>query len=168
MDVMLELKPLSKEAIPSALEKANLYRLLNEPAEAESICNDILEVSPDHQDALITLILALTDQFETAAAAGTKKALALLPRLHDNYGQLYYTGIVYERQAKAKLNQHYPGSGYDVYDLLTTAMSWFEQAEAVHPAGNEDAILRWNTCTRLIMQHKLQPRPKDDFRPYLE
>ena len=168
MDVMLELKPLSKEAIPSALEKANLYRLLNEPAEAESICNDILEVSPDHQDALITLILALTDQFETAAAAGTKKALALLPRLHDNYEQLYYTGIVYERQAKAKLKQHYPGSGYDVYDLLTTAMSWFEQAEAVHPTGNEDAILRWNTCTRLIMQHKLQPRPKDDFRPYLE
>ena len=168
MDVMLELKPLSKEAIPSALEKANLYRLLNEPAEAESICNDILEITPDNQDALITLILALTDQFDTAAATGVKKALALLPRLDDTYQQLYYRGIIYERQAKAKLKQHYPGSGYDAYDLLTTAMSWFEQAEAVQPVGNEDAILRWNTCTRLIMQHRLQPRPEDDFRPYLE
>lgn len=165
---MLELKPLSTEAIPNALEKAERYRLLNEPVEAESICSDILEVTPDNQDVLITLILALTDQFDTAAAAGVKKALAVLPRLSDTYQQLYYTGIIYERQAKAKLKQPYPGSGYDAYDLLITAMSWFEQAEAVQPAGNEDAILRWNTCTRLIMQHKLQPRPEDDFRPYLE
>ena len=35
---MFELKPLSREAIPRALEKAERYRLLNEPAEAESIC----------------------------------------------------------------------------------------------------------------------------------
>ena len=168
MDVMLELKPISEEAIPGALEKAERYRLLNEPAEAESICHDILEVAPDHQDALVTLILALTDQFDTASAASAKKALGLIPRLRDDYQQPYYTGIIYERQAKAKLSQHYPGVGYDAYDLLMTAMSWFEQAEAVQPPGIEDAILRWNTCARLIWQHKLQRRPKDDFRPYLE
>ena len=168
MDVTLELKPLSADAVPGALEKAERYRMLNEPAEAESICNDILEVDPDNQDALITLILALTDQFDTASAAGVKKALALIPRLNDDYHQPYYTGIIYERQAKAKLSQHYPGVGYDMYDLLITAMSWFEQAEAIHPPGNEDAILRWNTCARLIQQHKLQHRPKDDFKPYLE
>jgi hypothetical protein len=167
-DVILALKPLSEEAIPGAMEKAEHYRLLNEPAEAESICNDILEVAPDHQDALITLILALTDQFDTAAAASVKSALALIPRLHNEYQQLYYTGIIYERQAKAKLAQHYPGAGYDMYDLLMTAMNWFEQAEEIQPPGNAEAILRWNTCTRLIWQHKLQRRPKDDFKPYLE
>ncbi len=168
MDVMLELKPLSAEAIPGALEKAERYRLLNEPAEAESICNDILEVAPDNQDALITLILALTDQFDTASAAGVKSALALIPRLQNEYQRSYYTGIIYERQAKGKLSQNYPGAGYDMYDLLMTAMSWFEQAEVLQPLGNEDAILRWNTCTRLIWRHKLHRRPKDDFKPYLE
>jgi hypothetical protein len=165
---MLALKPLSKDAIPSALAKAERYRLLNEPAVAESICCDILEVAPQHQEALVTLILALTDQLEKTSTSGVHRALECIPELHDKYQRAYYTGIIYERQAKAKLKQHYPGAGYDAYDLLLTAMSWFEEAEMLQPANNQDAILRWNTCTRLIMQHKLQPRPRDDFRPYLE
>jgi len=41
---MYELKRLTKEAVPRALEKAERYRLLNEPTEAESICQDILRV----------------------------------------------------------------------------------------------------------------------------
>ena len=60
---MFKLKPLSKEAVPAALEKANCYRFLNEPVEAESICLDILEVEPENQQAIITLLLSLTDQF---------------------------------------------------------------------------------------------------------
>ena len=61
---MPELKQLHKDAIPAALEKAERYRLLNEPGEAESICLDILAVDPDNQRAIITLLLAFTDRFE--------------------------------------------------------------------------------------------------------
>ena len=53
---MFELKPLSTEAIPAALEKAERYRLLNEPGEAESICLDVLKADPENQQALITLV----------------------------------------------------------------------------------------------------------------
>ena len=38
----LQLKPISKDGIPEAISKAELYRYLNEPGEAESICRDIL------------------------------------------------------------------------------------------------------------------------------
>ena len=54
---MYELKRLTKEAVPRALEKAERYRLLNEPTEAESICQDILRVEPDNQPALVVLLL---------------------------------------------------------------------------------------------------------------
>jgi len=61
---MFELKLLTKVAVPKALERAERYRFLNEPGEAESICLDVLRVEPDNQKALITLLLALTDQIE--------------------------------------------------------------------------------------------------------
>lgn len=165
---MLEFKPLSKEAIPRSLEKAERYRLLNEPAVAESICHDVLQIDPENQRALVMLILALTDQFGKTSAAAAKQALELIHRLRDEYERTYYTGIIYERQARAKLSQGYSGSGFDTYELLCKAMNWFEQAEAIHPAGNEDAILRWNTCARMMMHNNLQPRPRDDFEPVLE
>ena len=43
------LKPISPEAIPEALQKAERYRLLNEPAQAESLCQDVLAVEPNNQ-----------------------------------------------------------------------------------------------------------------------
>ncbi len=75
---MFTLKPLSPSAIPAALAKAERYRLLNEPAEAASICEDVLKVQPDHGEALVTLILALTDQFPhfDGRAAGRAETLA--------------------------------------------------------------------------------------------
>ena len=60
---MFDLKPLNPDAIPKALQKAERYRLLNEPEEAESICLDILAIEPDNQQALVMLLLAQTDQF---------------------------------------------------------------------------------------------------------
>ena len=54
---MRELKPISTAAVPAALEKALRYRLLNEPAEAESICRDVLLADPGNQEALVTLVL---------------------------------------------------------------------------------------------------------------
>src|SRR5205085_11166530 len=53
---MADLKRLHKEAIPAALEKAERYRLLNEPGEAESICLDILAADAENQQAIITLL----------------------------------------------------------------------------------------------------------------
>ena len=165
---MFELKPLSKEAIPRALERAERYRLLNEPRVAESICRDILRTQPENQQALITLILAVTDQFARGPSSFAKVALDLIPQLKQEYDRGYYTGIIYERQGKAKLNQGGPGSGFEAYDLLRTAMDWFEKAEAMHSAGNEDAILRWNTCARIIMNNRLTARGEEGFEPALE
>ena len=56
---MYELKPISREAIPRAIQKAERYRLLNQSWAAESICLDILEVDPENQQVLVMLVLAL-------------------------------------------------------------------------------------------------------------
>src|SRR5690242_3630561 len=107
---MFELKPLSREAIPAALEKAMRYRLLNEPGEAESISQDILRADPDNQQALVILLLALTDRFGKGYAVGLTQAREILPRLRDPYEQAYYAGIICERWVKAQLHRAGPGS----------------------------------------------------------
>ena len=149
---MLELKRLSKDAIPAALAQAERYRLLNEPAEAESICLDVLEIEPSHQDALITLVLALTDQFpdagHTRASAAAEKTVLRIP---DEYKRHYYTGIIRERRGKAILRHDRPGMGRSVQEWLREAMACYERAEAIRPAGNDEAVLRWNTCARLLL-----------------
>ena len=77
---MSELKQLSPQAIPAALEKAERYRLLNEPREAESICLDVLEADPDNQQALITLLLAVTDRFSKGYGVSDTQAKELLAK----------------------------------------------------------------------------------------
>ena len=109
---MSDLKSLSKEAIPAALEKAERYRLLNEPGEAESICLDILEADPENQRAVITLLLALTDRFSKGYGVSDTPAKQLLARIKGEYEQAYYAGILAERRAKAKLAQGHPGAGH--------------------------------------------------------
>ena len=100
---MFELKRLSLDAVPAALAKAEHYRLLNEPEEAESICVDILEVDPDNQRALIDLLLARTGQFEKGSPSLLKQAREVLPRLQGEYERAYYGGVICERQAKGLL-----------------------------------------------------------------
>ena len=157
-----ELKTLSPEALPRALEKAHRYRLLNEPGEAESICLDVLEVAPDNQEALVTLLLALTDQFDTDAASAVADARKVIERLHDEYDRAYYSGMVLERQAKAQLRHRTRGSGPRAYEWLREAMACYEKAEALRPSGNDDAILRWNACARLLMRDRhLVPAAED-------
>ena len=155
---MFELKPLSKEAVAAALEKAMRYRLLNEPAEAESICHDVLRVDAENQQALVILLLALTDRFGKGYGVGVMQAQEVLPRLQDAYERAYYAGIICERQAKARLQQGSPGCGFEAYEFLREAMTWYEKAEAVRPVGNDDALLRWNACARIIMGNQLAPR----------
>lgn len=158
---MFELKPLSPEGVKLALEKAERYRLLNEPAEAESICHDVLMIEPNHQEALITLLLALTDRYSKGYALGATQAQEVAARLKDEYQRRYYSGIINERRGKALLNRGVPGSGYDAYEWLREAMHDYEQAEKLRPAGNDDAILRWNACARIIMHNNLVARPKE-------
>jgi len=100
---MFELKKLSPEAVPAALEKANRYRLLNEPGAAESIYLDVLSVDPDNQEALRNIILSMSDRFGKDYAVGDARVAEYIMRLHDDYERNYYTGIMYERRAKATL-----------------------------------------------------------------
>ncbi len=165
---MFELKKLSNEAIPAALDKALRYRLLNEPAEAESICQDVLSIQPDNQEALVTLLLALTDRFSEGYAVGVKQAQDVLSRIRDPYEHAYYAGIISERQGKARLQQGHPGADYDAYEFLSEAMNWFEKAETLRPPKNDDALLHWNTCARIIMGHGLTPRTEEKFDFALE
>ena len=165
---MFELKVLSQDAIPHALERVERYRLLNEPRVAVSICQDILQVDTENQQALVGMILATTDQFNESSGAKINQALELIPGLKEEYDRDYYTGICYEREAKARLNRRYPGVEHDAYDLLREAMDWFEKAEAVHPVGVEDALLRWNSCARVIMDQNLTARPRTELEQPLE
>jgi hypothetical protein len=159
---MADLKSLHKDAIPAALEKAERYRLLNEPGEAESICLDILHVDPQNQQAIVTLLLALTDRFTKGYGVSDTQIKELLGRIRDEYERAYYSGIFAERRAKAKLAQHTPGCRFQAYDLFREAMDWFEKAEATRPTGNDDALLRWNTCARIIERNKLVPREEEE------
>ena len=150
---MFELKPLHREAIPAALEKANRYRLLNEPGAAESIYLDILAVEPENQEALKNIVLAMSDRFGKDYAVGDSDINDFVAQLTDAYEKAYYTGIVYERRGKATLEK----GGLQAYELFMQAMEWFEKAEAIRPAGNDDAILRWNGCARIIARNNLRP-----------
>ena len=143
-----KLKSISPEGIEAALSKAELYRFLNEPEEAESICEDVLAVQPGHQLALRTLGLALTDQFSGAATDRYSDAENALQQLCDAYERLYYTGLLHERRAKAQLRAGRPPHTLTV--LLEEAMRSYEEAERIRPVGNDDAILRWNRCARLL------------------
>ena len=104
--MQFELKPLSVAAIPAALEKAHRYRLLNEPWQAESICEDVLRIEPRNQTALVTLLLAITDQFGLHIAPA--HARQVLSAMDGEYERAYYAGIIAERSARARIRQGLP------------------------------------------------------------
>jgi hypothetical protein len=164
---MFELKLLSREGIPGALAKAERYRLLNQPWEAECIYRDVLAVDADNQDAGVGLVLALTDQFDHGPASIVPRAREALLLLRDEYQRAYYAGIICERRARALLHGARPGSGAMAYDLLSEAKVWYEKAEALRPPGNDDVLLRWNACARLLMRHpQAVAAPAEAFQPY--
>ena len=167
--MMFPLKPIARESIAPALQKAERYRIINDPSSAESICLDVLEVDPENQEALVTLLLAITDQFAEAPTDGVHRARELLPRLRDSYKRAYYAGIICERCAKAQLRRGALGSGALAYDWFREAMTWYEQAEAQRPRGNDEAILRWNTCARLLERTgSPEPSVAESLRPGIE
>jgi hypothetical protein len=160
---MFDLKRLDADSVPAALSRAERYRLLNEPSEAESICLDVLAVDPGNQAARITLLLALTDQFDEGAAAHTV-ARDVLAGLTSEYDRAYYAGIIAERRAKAQFARSGASATAGVYDWLVEAMRHFEAAESQRPPGNDDARLRWNACVRFLQRHPELRQPVEERR----
>ncbi|HXV74971.1 MAG TPA: hypothetical protein VD788_01530 [Candidatus Polarisedimenticolaceae bacterium] len=166
MTETFKLKPIHRDAIDEALRKAEQYRLLNQPGQAESICRDILRVDADNQRALTIIILALTDQFgRSHGSPSVKTAREYTAKLSDEYQRLYYGGLICERQARARLQRGMAGAF--AYGGLREAMELYERAERVRPAGNDDAILRWNSCVRTIRRRNLEPQAAEE-EPLLE
>ena len=164
-DDELELRSVSPAAVPRAVEKAEHYRLLGQPAEAESICRDVLSTQPDHDHAMVVLVLALTDQFGDAGGGrGAKEAADIASALPDEYRRSYYSGIVRERRARALLRQG-PSRGF-AYSGLREAMDWYDKASTLS-SDDDEAILRWNSCLRTIREHKLEP-PEAEIEQPLE
>jgi len=157
----LQLKPISKGGIPAAISKIEVYRYLNEPGEAESICRDILTIEPDNQEALRLLALSITDQFTGDASDRYAEARDTFQRLSDPYQRIYHLGILDERKAKAQLKAGVPP--HTVLPTFEGAMDYFQQASNLRPPDNDDAILRWNRCVRL-----LQSRVGPDWRKEME
>lgn len=159
--MLFQLKSISVESIPEALAKVERYRLLNEPRLAESICLDILAIVPDHQQALISLLLARTDQFRDHVQP--KAAQDVLAQLKGDYEQAYYAGIIWERLGNVRIHEGVGGAGSSVYHMLQSAMSYYEKAMELATPGNDKAILRWNTCARTIMLNPdIRPAPDED------
>jgi len=158
---MIDIKPISAESNPKAIERAERYRLLNEPVEAESICLDILEVDPENQRVLVVLLLALTDQFDfhTNPQAVTE-ATRVLDRLQDDYSRAYYHGVICERRAKAHFGRGGMGDRFTAHEWFVRAMEYYETAEAIRSPGNDESILRWNTCARILNRHRELEAPQ--------
>ena len=160
----LKLKTISKDGIAEAISKVTLYRYLNEPEEAESICHDILAVEPENQMAQRLLGLSITDQFTGQSSDRYADAGSAFQRLDDPYERLYYAGLLCERRAKAQMRAGRPPQM--LVSLFKEAMCYFEEAETLHPVGNDDAVLRWNRCLRLL--EKLPQFESEERGPTLE
>ena len=164
--MQFELKPISVQSIPEALAKVERYRLLNEPSLAESICLDVLAIVPDHQQALISLLLARTDQFDSDPQP--RGAQEVLAQIQGEYEKAYFAGIIWERLGNARIRHGDRRAGTSAYHALRDAMGYYEKAINHAPHGNDDAILRWNTCARLIMKNpQIHPSSEDDQQAWL-
>ncbi|MGE0042833.1 MAG: hypothetical protein AB7H88_17835 [Vicinamibacterales bacterium] len=150
---MRAFKPLSQDAIPAALAKAERYRLLNQPEQAESICEDILGADPANAQAQVMLLLVLTDQFRDHDPALVQRAQAIADGLPGAYERAYYSGLIAERRARAIVARGGHGSTLPAGRWLRDAMQRFEAADAARPPGNDEARLRWNACVRLAERH---------------
>jgi hypothetical protein len=162
---MSELKRIQKESIPRALEKAERYRLLNQPFLAESICLDVLATDDENHAARVCLVLCLADQLGQGTGGTETRAREEIARLAGEYERAYYAGIVSERLGYALLHASGHGSRAAAYHFIADAMECYDKAHGMSPAGNDDATLRWNTCVRLIRRHRLEA-PADEHQEY--
>lgn len=165
----IELKRLSEGALQAAHDRARHYRLLNQPHLAESIFRDILEVDPDDEAAKVGLIMSLCDEFQSGGARPASEVLKMASELEDDYARSYHAGLVCERKGEAHLMLGGPGSGAVAYEWLVRAMDHYADAEPLRPQGNDDALLRWNTCARILnTRPDVRPRAEDPSVQMLE
>ena len=164
---MADFKRISRDAVPLALDKAERYRLLNEPALAESACRDVLAVDPENQRALVMLLLAMTDQFPDGSPECFHEAEAVVPKLQGEYERLYYSGIIWERRAHARAAEGGSGSAEVAYAWICQAMDYYEQAERLRPPANDDPLLRWNSCLRLCQRYHLHAEAENIYEPVM-
>ncbi len=143
------LKRLSPAHLDAALARAEHYRNLNQPDEAESICRDVLDVDEGNQAAWRVLGLAITDRFASREVGLLERAVAAFERLGDEYDRVYHVGVAWERAAKAHLER---GEAHSAVTAFEHAMSLFERVQSMRP-GAPDPILRWNRCVRLLSEH---------------
>ena len=148
---MFQLKLLSPSAVPAALAKAERYRLLNEPEQCQSICEDVLRADPENHAAKIMLILAITDSFRHGTQTAAR-AMELVAGLPSDYERCYYAGLVAERRARALLSHGGMGRR-GASQWLHQAMSDYDRADTLRPPDNDDARLRWNACARVFNAH---------------
>jgi tetratricopeptide (TPR) repeat protein len=166
------LKRIHPDGIDAALQKADKYRELNQPTEAESICRDVLAIDPSNQAARRILGLALTDQFTPSSGPLFAEAEHLFSQLRDPFEGAFYRGLACERQAKTQLAAGIPL--YAVRPLFEQALALYNEAEGLRPAGNDDPILRWNSCVRALQaasgaaaaEHKGHVDWEGDFVPH--
>jgi hypothetical protein len=165
-----QIKPITRGGLAAALQKAHRYRLLNDSLAAESICMDVLAIDPANPEAIVTWVLAITDQFPEGHADDLKRAMEALRQLADPYRHAYYEGIIAERWAKSIMHRGVPRAEEMAWEWVEKALACYERAEAQRPAGNDEAILRWNTCVRLLERHPgMQPRGETEaYEPSLE
>ena len=140
--------PIAKDAVQKALDRAEHYRLLNEPGQAESICRDIVAVDPNNEKAWIFLLLSITDQFPENMSHALEQANTALENLNGDYHQSYYQGIIHERWGRANLQQQRGVQA--VQGWIRKAMKCYQQAMELAPDDDPDPTLRWNTCARLL------------------
>lgn len=145
---MSELKTIHKEAVPRALELAERYRLLNEPEQAASICHDVLAVDPENATAVRTLFLATTELFGQRRGPKLEDAERVAQKFPTEYERIYYSGVACERWGRSKLQTGEHASM--AASWIHQAMDLYERSEKLRPSGNDDAILRWNACRRLL------------------
>ena len=162
-----ELKRLADKNLGTAITLAKHYRDLNQPDEAESICRDVLEVSPDNVDALRTLGLALTDRFASQWMSLFDEACSTFKKLPSDYERAYYVGIAWERFAKAQLEA---GRAHNAIHAFEEAIERFDEASQ-HAAKDDPApILHYNRCVRALTTNPeltrasaAPPQPKFEF-----
>jgi tetratricopeptide (TPR) repeat protein len=144
-----ELKRLPNSSLDAAIAKAEHYRDLNQPEEAESICRDVLDVDSTYQKAWKLLGLALTDRLASGQVGLLEQAVDAFERLTDPYERVYHLGVAWERAAKAHTER---GEAHSAVAAFEHALGLFQEAEPMRP-DLPDSVLRWNRCVRLLSTH---------------
>lgn len=159
---MADLRSIGAESVERAVGKAERYRLLNEPREAESICEDVLAVDPGNAEARRILLLAVTDQFDGHNRDLLDRSHSIVETLETPFDRKYHAGVIAERWGKSMLDAGMSKS--KALDYLNEALTAFDEAMRISPSGNDDAILRWNTCVRVIRRYGLDMPDYDPDR----